>query len=176
MHAAWSTTAGTSSVNAATRRLLPIPASPTTTAWWGRPDLDDPVERRLELGELGRAPDQRGRIRGRTRTARADAEQPAVGVELERLATEPSSDGRELDLVRARVVQRAARTADDRSHEHGACVIDEQPPRPDRQPRLDVAASEDLAQLDRRACGANDVVLVRPVRAEGRDQLHARLR
>ncbi len=74
------------------------------------------------------------------------------------------------------VVQRAPRPADDRSHEHGAGVMDEQPPRPDGQPRLDVAASEDLPQLDRRACGANDVVLVRPVRAERRDQLHARLR
>ena len=153
-----------------------MPASPTTTAWWGPPVPTTRSNAAWSSGELGRAPDQRGRIRGRSRTARADTEQPAVGVELERLATEPSSDGRELDLVRARVVQRAARTADDRSHEHGACVMDEQPPRPDGQSRLDVAASEDLPQLDRRACGANDVVLVRPVRAERRDQLHARLR
>ena len=130
----------------------------------------------MKSGELGRAPDQRGRLRGRSRAARADAQQPAVSVELERLATQPSSDRRELDLVRVRVVEGASGAADDRSHEHRARVVDEQPPGPDGQSRLHVAASEDLPQLDRRACGSKDVVLVRPVRAERRDQLHARLR
>ena len=129
----------------------------------------------MEPCQLVRSANERGADGDGPWATWTDAEQPAVGVELERLATQPSSNRRELDLVRVRVVEGAPHAANHGSHQHRADVIDEQPPRADGEPRLDVASSENLAQLDCRACGANDVVFVRPIRAERRDQLHARL-
>ena len=138
--------------------------------------LDHALERRVEARELLRPADERRQIHARSRPDGADGEETAVGVELERVAPQACGDRRELDLVRACVAERAACAADHRPDEHRARVLHEKAPGPDREPSLDLTAAQDLADLDARAAGPDDVVLVRAVGAERSDELDSRFR
>ena len=73
-------------------------------------------------------------------------------------------------------MERAARAADHRADEHGRGALDQETPRPHREPCLDTAVAEDLADLDGSARSADDVVLVRSFDPERRDELDPRLR
>ena len=174
VHAASSTTASTSSANAATRRLLPIPASPTTTTW---PGFSVSTTRSNAARRRAAPPHARPAARdlARPRADRAHAEETAVGVQLERVAAQARGDRGELNLVRCRVAERTPRAAHRRADEHGRRALHEQPPGPDREPRLEHPDPADLA-TSTPARRADDIVLVRAVGAERSDELDSRIR
>ncbi len=135
----------------------------------------DRVERVVQGGELVGAVDERRESRRREWAHRPNGEQSPVHVQVERVAADTSGDLGELDVVRLGVVQRTPRPAEHRADQDGIGVPDEHATRADGVPGADVLAAEDLAELDRRACRADDVVLVGAVDAEGHHELHARL-
>ena len=177
VHAASRTTAGTSSTNAATSRLLPIPASPTTTTWRGVPVVDDPVEGRSQARELVGAPDEPGAqpALGRGLAGRTPSNLPSASSSN---ASPPRRAAIAVSWISsgAGVVERTACPPDHRADEHGRRALDEEPPRSHREPRLDRAVAQDLTDLDGGAGGADDVVLVGAVDPERRDELDPRLR